>query len=94
MSNDNMFLITPEIRNRYLQRRHADVATIEEAIQNSNFQITAKLGHDWKGNGETYGFPQFSEWGKNLENASKNQQMDLIRGILAEVTQFLATHKE
>lgn len=93
MNDDDMFFVTPEIRARYLQRREADVAAIQEALNNGNFQLTAKLGHDWKGNGETYGFPQFSEWGKNMEIAAKNQQLDAIREIISEVTKFLSEQK-
>jgi HPt (histidine-containing phosphotransfer) domain-containing protein len=91
MSDENMFYVTPEIRARYLQRREGDVAAINQAIASGNFQIPAKLGHDWKGNGETYGFPQFSEWGKTLETASKNQQADVIKSIVAEVEKFLSS---
>jgi hypothetical protein len=90
MSEENMFYVTPEIRTRYLQRRQGDVTAIQEAISTGNFQVPAKLGHDWKGNGETYGFPQFSEWGKNLENAAKDQQLETVKQILSEVVQFLS----
>lgn len=92
--SDEMFFVTPEIRARYLSRRESDIVSLRDAIEAGNFQLIGKLGHDWKGNGETYGFPQFSEWGKNLEVAAKEKRPDSIRAIVEEVAKFLASQNK
>lgn len=90
MTDDNSFFVTPEIRSRYLGRRQNDVSTLRDAVAAGNLQMVSKLGHDWKGNGETYGFPQISTWGKNLEDAAKDQKFDVIKSIIEEVAKFLS----
>lgn len=60
-----------EAVQKYLFRRFADTIRCYEALSRGDLSILERLGHQMKGNGLTFGFPQISDIGESMESAAK-----------------------
>lgn len=54
----------------YLERRHAELDTIGERVNQEDFSYLKRLSHDWHGTGESYGIPFISEIGEKMNLAA------------------------
>jgi HPt (histidine-containing phosphotransfer) domain-containing protein len=55
---------------RYLVNRERDVATLRGALERQDFEPIARIGHNLRGNGVSFGIPEFSSIGERLEAAA------------------------
>lgn len=62
--------ITPEMRARYLQRREADLQSLEGAIKTSDYDTLAAIAHVLKGNAATFSFTELEGLAIRLESAA------------------------
>jgi CheY-like chemotaxis protein/HPt (histidine-containing phosphotransfer) domain-containing protein len=62
----------------FLSRRRADILKLREAIAVSDFATMQKIGHNCKGTGTGYGFPEISRLGLALEQAAKACDITLL----------------
>jgi HPt (histidine-containing phosphotransfer) domain-containing protein len=83
----------PALISRYLERRNKDLALIESALANENFPVIANLGHQWKGNGLSFGFPELADLGCDLEAAAEANDKDQITELLPKIRSFVETHQ-
>jgi HPt (histidine-containing phosphotransfer) domain-containing protein len=58
------------LRPRFLERRRRDVASIRAALECGDFETIDRLGHNLRGNGLSFGFPEMSAIGERLEVAA------------------------
>ena len=66
--------VPPAIKSlvpRYLGSRHKDIAALRSALEQRDFGVIARVGHNLKGTGTPYGFPEITEIGRSLERAGK-----------------------
>jgi signal transduction histidine kinase/HPt (histidine-containing phosphotransfer) domain-containing protein len=59
-----------DLAEDYLDNRRADAEALREAAQTGDFAGARRRGHNMKGSGAGYGFPQVSELGKRIESAA------------------------
>ncbi len=57
----------------YLERRREEVAEMLRFLTQSDFARLAQLGHDLKGSGGSYGFPELTRLGAVLEESAKRK---------------------
>lgn len=71
-----MVNISTDARKKYLERRMKDVDDLRESLKNNDFDFAIGVGHKIKGNGETFGHPEISKIGINIEDAAilKNKE--------------------
>ena len=50
-----------------------------------------KLGHRMKGAGSSFGFPQVSQWGEDIESAAIEQQEERVRALFEQLKTYLDT---
>lgn len=86
----NEFIIPAQVRNQYLLRRLSDLVRMQEAVKVGDYAVLERIGHNWKGNGITFGFPEIGIWGEQIESASKLQKIDGITCHLEEINKFLS----
>ncbi|MGD0526752.1 MAG: Hpt domain-containing protein [Polyangiaceae bacterium] len=67
---------------RFVGHRERDVVTIRLALEHGDFETVARLGHNMRGNGISYGFPDISAIGERLETAAGAKDEGLIREAL------------
>jgi CheY-like chemotaxis protein/anti-sigma regulatory factor (Ser/Thr protein kinase) len=70
-----------DLAEEYLTNRRADAAALREAVRTGDFAGARRRGHNMKGSGAGYGFPQVSELGKRIERAADD-------GDAAEITRW------
>ncbi|AZZ37503.1 hypothetical protein CIK05_12095 [Bdellovibrio sp. qaytius] len=63
--------IPQEAINKYLERRRSDIMNCRRALESGNLAVCETVGHQLKGNGSMFGFPEISTVGKSLETAAK-----------------------
>ena len=73
----------------YLQNRHADIQSIQAALDRADFSGVAMLGHSMKGSGAGYGFPRISEIGARIEQAAAGCDAEGIHIQLAALNDYL-----
>lgn len=74
---------------KYMQRRKTDIENCRAALKSGNLSVLESVGHQLKGNGITFGFPEISSIGEALETAAKqhnaeaaSQQLDALANVV------------
>jgi len=73
----------------YLDSRRADVRTLLEAAERSDYQTVRDVGHKMSGTGGAYGFPRITEIGAAIERAAKAGDSAGIRSGADELSKYL-----
>ncbi len=84
---------------RFLGHRRRDVASIRAALASDDFETVARLGHNMRGSGVSYGFPNVSLIGEELEAAADardarrvDEQLALLEAWVAGVADMEIAH--
>lgn len=77
--------LPPEMLQKYVVRRRADVLQLKECLKGEDLSIAERIGHQIKGNGATFGFPELEDLGRKIEFAAKRKEKDQLSVL---VTQF------
>ena len=62
---------------------------LNDFLARVDFDTIRSLGHNMKGTGTSFGFPQISAIGDELERAAKQQDADSVRNLTARLVHFL-----
>lgn len=76
---------------RFLQNRTNELPQMAEAYENRDYFLLERIGHNLKGAGTSFGFPEITVVGANLEDASRHRDPDRLGTLLAEYRSLLAT---
>jgi hypothetical protein len=71
-------------RPAFLANRWLDLAKMRDALASSDFPTVQTIGHNCKGIGVGYGFPDISSVGAAIEVAAKVLNADELEGALRE----------
>ncbi len=85
-------ILSPQIQARipaYLARRRQEVEKIRSLLASGDFEKIRTLGHDLKGTGAGYGFPELSRVGRELEKAASMQLRPLTEQHIASLEALL-----
>jgi signal transduction histidine kinase/DNA-binding response OmpR family regulator len=74
---------------KFLNSVRRNSGAIEAALTHGDFDTIRSLGHNMKGTGTSFGLPQISEIGDELENAAKQHDPGPVRKAIANLSQFL-----
>ena len=74
---------------RFLRRKEDELARLRAAVSASDFETIRGLGHDLKGAGEGFGFPELSILGAKFELAAKAADTELIAVHIATMERYL-----
>jgi len=83
--DEELSAIAPKFLNNV--RRNSQL--IAAALARVDFDTIRSLGHNMKGTGTSFGFPQISAIGDELERAAKQQDADSVRNLTARLVHFL-----
>lgn len=64
--------IDHEARVRYTERRQLDLDRCRDSLNRRDFTVLETVGHNLKGNGISFGFPELSQLGEILESYAKS----------------------
>jgi HPt (histidine-containing phosphotransfer) domain-containing protein len=66
----------------YLQRCRSDLAQLKQVLPTGEYETARRLGHQMKGTGKPYGFPELTQIGRAIEwAASKHAAAELSSRI-------------
>lgn len=83
--------ITVEMRQRYLQRRAADLNALEQSIAECNFDRIAGIAHQIKGNAATFNYPQLQPIAAEIETAAERRDVFTIARHMATLRAWLGS---
>ena len=69
----------------FLENRHEDLVAIEDALARGDLALVTRLGHSMKGSGISYGFPEISEIGAQIEHAAGAGDEPTVRRLVAQL---------
>jgi HPt (histidine-containing phosphotransfer) domain-containing protein len=74
----------------YLENRKKDLETLRESARNLDFTTIKFIGHNIKGNAESYGFPSLAPIGLRMENAALAGKLEDVESCIQDLSDFLA----
>lgn len=77
-----------EIVPEFLQNALEDVDALRTALEHSDYQAIARLGHSMKGAGG-FGFDYLNQMGLYLEEAARIQALHRIGSLVSELEDYL-----
>ncbi len=77
---------------RYFERRKRDFNECLEHLDEGDFSFLEKIGHQLKGNGVTFGYPEISEIGKELESGARDEDLPSLSTTLARFSVWVNDH--
>ncbi len=77
---------------KYKFSRKNDYMTCLESFVKNDLSHIERVGHQMKGNGETFGYPEISEIGKRLELAASKNDHSLIQIALNDLKNWIEIH--
>jgi CheY-like chemotaxis protein len=73
----------------YLSRRRKEIPEMLRLLAASDLMRLATLGHDMKGSGRGYGFPDLTRFGAALEESAKHGNLETLRAQMTELGEYL-----
>lgn len=83
--------VPTEMRTKYVERRKQDLEVCLTSLERLDFSEIAKVGHQLKGNGSTFGYPELSSIGKKMEIAAHNENLPSIEEALKDFSRWVNT---
>jgi DNA-binding NarL/FixJ family response regulator len=75
---------------QFFANRRKDVVTIADALDKNDFDVIATLAHNMRGTGTSFGFPELSAVGDELEKAARAKSLDACRAGHAKLAEIVA----
>lgn len=86
-------LVPIEARQKYLERRKQDVIASKEALSKQDFSFLERLGHQIKGNAVTFGFDELTSIAIEIEQASKEKKLELLKILIQKFESAVSNAK-
>jgi CheY-like chemotaxis protein len=80
-----------ELARGYLAKRERELPVLQGLLDRSEFDDMRRIGHNLKGTGTSYGFPELTRIGKAIEEASKGTDLIALSRHLAELSNYTRT---
>ncbi len=74
---------------RFLENRKQEIEEIKGAAEEENYDRIRELGHNFKGVGGGYGFDEITRLGKEIEEAAKHEELELIGQLINNLEDYL-----
>jgi HPt (histidine-containing phosphotransfer) domain-containing protein len=79
------------IVTRFLGRKRAEIPRLRVALQERDFEEIRRLGHDLKGAGEGFGFPDLTAVGAQLERSARSRDGGAINEQIDKMDRYLTS---
>ena len=77
----------------YLTNRRKDLEALRMAISQEDYKVVARVGHNLKGTGGPYGFPEITQIGRSLEQSGKEGNAEEAARDVARLASYLESIK-
>ena len=73
----------------YINRRKSDLIECNRALETGDFTFLEKIGHQIKGNAQSFGFDSLAPIGVALENAARSQDLPRTKTIVFKLSKAI-----
>ncbi len=70
---------------QFFANRRNDVHTMREALERGDYDVVVTLAHNMRGTGTSFGFPELSAIGDELEIAAREKRSDACHALVARL---------
>ncbi len=84
--------IDADARKRYASRRQQDLQQCLESLKAKDFETLETIGHNLKGNGISFGYPELSRLGEELEISAKNTNFHKAQNCVHQFEEWISSH--
>jgi HPt (histidine-containing phosphotransfer) domain-containing protein len=78
-----------QLVEEYIRSLKSKISEIEGEARAGNYSTVRNFGHQIKGSGKLYGFPEVSTYGERIESACKSENYELVHQLLAELKRII-----
>ena len=72
--------LPPALVSQYLQNCRVDLAQLKAALAAGEYETARRVGHQMKGTGKPYGFPELTQIGRAIEWAASKRAGPELEG--------------
>lgn len=80
-----------ELKIKYLSRRIQDIEKLKVSLDQGDYTLAVKLGHQVKGNAVTFDVPQIAFIGLEIEKAAKKQDKEKVKILVEKMETAIAS---
>lgn len=80
-----------ELKIRYLNRRFQDIERLRVSLEQDDYSLAQKLGHQVKGNAVTFDVPQIACIGFEMEKAALKKDKEKVKILIQKMESVLQT---
>ena len=84
-------LVPDEMKLRYFDRRKRDLDECVQHLKSGDLSFIEKVGHQLKGNGETFGHPELADIGRELEEAAREGDLKFVTKAVTKFSDWVNT---
>ena len=84
--------VPEEMLNRYFERRKRDLEECVRHLREGKMNFIEKVGHQLKGNAVTFGYPELSLIGKELEIAAQEGKKEQVSAAIGKFREWVDVH--
>ena len=81
--------IPEEARLNYIERLKSDLENCKNALNQKDFDVIARVGHQVKGNAATFGYDDLGAIAIDLEKCALSKDANGLDSVLGRFTKFL-----
>jgi HPt (histidine-containing phosphotransfer) domain-containing protein len=74
----------------FLENRQKDMQSLESALKENDLEKLRSIGHNLKGVGGGYGFPDMSMMGTEIEEGAKENNMEKVSENVQKLSHYLS----
>jgi HPt (histidine-containing phosphotransfer) domain-containing protein len=90
-AQSSRFRAAAKLLPRFIAHRRRDIGDIGVALARDDFETIARIGHNMRGNGDSYGFPEVSTLGARLETAANTRDRSLVADLAISLEGLIAS---
>lgn len=87
-------MLTHEILAKYHSRRKEDLEACRKSFAVQDLAIIERIGHRLKGNGVTFGYPELSKLGEDMEMSARNADLSTLRSSIESLEGWVIQHED
>ncbi|MCM2350147.1 MAG: Hpt domain-containing protein [Bacteriovoracaceae bacterium] len=74
-----------ELKIKYLSRRIQDIKRLRDSLEQDDYSLAQKLGHQVKGNAVTFEVPQIAHLGSEIELAASRRDKEQVKMLVEKM---------
>lgn len=84
--------VPKKLQSRYMERRKKDLELCLSGLALKKFDDLARVGHQLKGNAETFGYADLSHIGSKMEKAAQSEDISELENALNDFSYWIEEH--